>query len=49
MGATDTEFVSLFVNHPPVIKKAPPGMNKINVGDIWEYQLEIKDPNKNDK
>ena len=24
-------------------------MNKINVGDIWEYQLEIKDPNKNDQ
>jgi len=47
--ATDTEYVSLFVNHPPIIKKAPPGMNKINVGDIWEYQLEIKDPNKNDQ
>ena len=47
--ATDTQFVDLFVNHPPVIKKAPPPMNKVNVGGIWDYQLEIEDPNTRDQ
>ena len=46
--ATDTQYVNIFVNHPPIIKSAPMIMNKINVGGIWTFDLEIKDPNKND-
>ena len=46
--ATDTQFVDLFVNHPPIIKSSPLPMNKINVGGIWDYDLEIEDPNKKD-
>ena len=30
--ATDTQYVNIFVNHPPIIKSAPMTMNKINVG-----------------
>ena len=29
--ASDTQFVKVFVNHPPIIQKAPPPMTKINV------------------
>jgi len=43
--ATDTQFVDLFVNHPPVITSAPSPMNKINAGGIWDFQLEVSDPN----
>ena len=46
--ATDSQFVSLFVNHPPVIKNAPMMMNTISVGGIWDFELEVYDPNKND-
>ena len=47
--ATDTQYVDLFVNHPPIIKASPSLMNKINVGGIWDFELEIEDPNKNDQ
>jgi len=47
--ATDTQFVDLFVNHPPIIKSAPMMMNTINVGGIWDFELKIEDPNKNDR
>ena len=47
--ATDTQYVDVFVNHPPIIKKAPLAMNKINVGGIWDYQIEVIDPNRNDQ
>ena len=47
--ATDTQYVDLFVNHPPIIKASPNPVNKINVGGIWDFELIIEDPNKNDK
>jgi len=47
--ATDTQYVDLFVNHPPIIKSLPSPMNKVNVGGIWDFELEIEDPNKNDQ
>ena len=47
--ATDTQRVNLFVNHPPVIKSSPSPMNTILVGGIWEYELKVEDPNKNDR
>ena len=47
--ASDTQFVKVFVNHPPVIQKAPAPMTKINVGAIWDFDLMAQDPNKNDK
>ena len=46
--ATDTQFVALFVNHPPIINKTPPMINPIDVGETWEFDLNIEDPNKND-
>ncbi len=47
--ATDTQFVSLFVNHPPIIKSAPMPMNTILVGGIWDFEITVEDPNKNDR
>ena len=47
--ATDTQFVNLFVNHPPIIKSAPMMMNTINVGGIWDFELEVEEPNKKDR
>ncbi len=47
--ATDTQRVNIFVNHPPVIKSAPPPMNLINVGDTWDFQIDVTDPNMIDK
>ncbi|MCH7613068.1 MAG: VCBS repeat-containing protein, partial [Candidatus Marinimicrobia bacterium] len=45
--AADTQDVFLYVNHPPVIERAPPPMNKVNLGYIWDFQLEVTDPNVN--
>ena len=47
--ASDTQFVNLFVNHPPIIRSAPMVMNTVNVGGIWDFELKIEDPNKNDR
>ncbi|SVE44521.1 uncharacterized protein METZ01_LOCUS497375, partial [marine metagenome] len=47
--ASDTQFVKVFVNHPPVIQKAPAPMTKINVGGIWDFDLKAQDPNVGDK
>jgi hypothetical protein len=47
--ATDTQSVAVFVNHPPIVEKAPPPMNLINVGDTWDFQIEVVDPNRNDR
>ena len=47
--ASDTQFVEVFVNHPPVIQKAPAPMTKVNVGGIWDFDLKVQDPNVNDK
>lgn len=46
--AADTQEVILFVNHPPVIARVPPPMNKVNLGYVWDFQLEVTDPNVND-
>ncbi|GIS53412.1 hypothetical protein Ct9H90mP29_04540 [bacterium] len=47
--ASDTQFVNLFVNHPPIIRSAPMVMNTVNVGGIWDFELKKEDPNKNDR
>ena len=47
--ASDTQNVSLFVNHPPIIKDPPMMMNVINVGGIWDFELNVRDPNKQDQ
>ena len=47
--AMDTQTVNLFVNHPPIIKSAPMMMNAINVGGIWDFELEVEEPNKKDR
>ena len=47
--AMDTQSVNLFVNHPPIIKTAPMMMNAINVGGIWDFDLEVEEPNKKDR
>ena len=47
--AADTQEVILFVNHPPVIDRAPPPINKVNLGYVWDFQLEVTDPNTNDE
>ena len=47
--ATDTQYVNVFVNHPPIIKSSPNPMNKINAGGIWDFDIEVVDPNENDK
>ncbi len=47
--ASDTQYVNLFVNHPPIIKKAPPPMNLITLGDTWDFQLGVDDPNAGDQ
>ena len=46
--ATDTQKVTLFVNHSPIIDRAPPPMNKVNLGYVWDFQLEVTDLNVND-
>jgi len=45
--AADTQNVLLYVNHPPVIDRAPPPINKVNLGYAWDFQLEVSDPNVN--
>lgn len=47
--ASDTQYVNLFVNHPPIIKKAPPPMNLVTLGDTWDFQLGVDDPNAGDQ
>ncbi|MEL1225892.1 MAG: hypothetical protein VW963_04035, partial [Candidatus Neomarinimicrobiota bacterium] len=47
--ATDTQFVNLFVNHPPIIRSAPMIMNTVQVGLSWDFELKIEEPNKDDR
>ncbi|MFQ6613420.1 MAG: Ig domain-containing protein, partial [Fidelibacterota bacterium] len=47
--ATDTQSVAVYINHPPVIVKAPPPMVKLELGDSWEFTPDIFDPNANDE
>ena len=46
--ARDSQRVSLYVNHPPIINDAPLNMNVINLGEEYRFQLGISDPNTND-
>ena len=46
--AVDTQSVSIFVNHPPIIRSSPLKMNVINLGEEYRFQPEIIDPNKDD-
>ena len=46
--AVDTQTVSIFVNHPPIIRSAPMKMNVISLGEEYRFQPDIIDPNKND-
>ena len=47
--ATDTQFVNLFVNHPPIIRSAPMIMNTVQFGLSWDFELKIEEPNKDDR
>ncbi|MFQ6605029.1 MAG: putative Ig domain-containing protein [Fidelibacterota bacterium] len=47
--ATDTQFVAIFVNHPPVLDAIPPPMTMINLGNTWDFQIEAHDPNEFDE
>ena len=46
--AVDTQYVKLFVNHPPVFSNTPASMTKITVNDTFDFQLGINDPNEFD-
>ena len=46
--AVDSQLVSLFVNHPPIVRGAPMGMNVVSLGEEYRFQLDVFDPNKND-
>ena len=46
--AVDSQLVSLFVNHPPIIKNAPMDMSVISLGEEYRFQIDVIDPNKND-
>jgi len=46
--AADTQRVSLFVNHPPILISVPDPMNKIAIRDTFDFQLEVDDPNEFD-
>ncbi len=47
--ARDTQHVSIFVNHPPVIEEKPLAMNVIKLGEEYRFQLNAYDPNKKDE
>ncbi|MAG20765.1 MAG: hypothetical protein CMF77_01160 [Candidatus Marinimicrobia bacterium] len=46
--AADTQTVAIFVNHPPVISSIPDPMTKIALGDTFDFQLAVDDPNEFD-
>lgn len=46
--AVDSQMVSLYVNHPPIIENAPMKMNVISLGEEFRFLLEVSDPNKKD-
>jgi hypothetical protein len=46
--AVDSQLVSLFVNHPPIVRGSPMGMNVVSLGEEYRFQLDVFDPNKND-
>jgi len=46
--AVDSQIVSLYVNHPPIVEDAPMKMNVINLGEEFRFQLNVSDPNRKD-
>ena len=46
--AVDSQRVSLYVNHPPIVKSAPMITNVINLGEEYRFQLDVSDPNIKD-
>ncbi len=46
--ASDTQDVSVFVNHPPIVEAAPAAMNMIRLGETYDFQIQVSDPNKSD-
>ncbi|MFQ6675206.1 MAG: Ig domain-containing protein, partial [Fidelibacterota bacterium] len=46
--ASDTQFVSIFVNHPPILTSIPDPMTKVALGDTFEFQFQVDDPNEFD-
>jgi hypothetical protein len=47
--AADSQRVTLFVNHPPVIEEAPLPMNVVKLGEEYRFQIGVYDPNKDDE
>ncbi len=47
--AADTQHVELYVNHPPIIVKAPSPMVMLQSGETWDFQIEAFDPNTLDE
>jgi len=47
--ARDTQTVTLFINHPPVIEQAPESMNMIRLGETYDFQISAYDPNQGDQ
>ena len=46
--AIDTQYVSLFVNHPPILSSVPDLMTNIALNDTFDFQLVVEDPNEFD-
>ncbi len=44
----DTQNVSLFVNHPPILKSIPAPMTMVALFDTFVFQFEVEDPNEFD-
>lgn len=46
--ASDTQLVTLFVNHPPILTSVPDPMTKLALGDTIDFQFLVDDPNEFD-
>lgn len=46
--AIDTQYVSIFVNHPPLLSSVPDLMTNIALNDTFDFQLMVEDPNEFD-
>ena len=44
----DTQNVTLFVNHPPILKSIPAPMTLVALFDTFKFQFEVEDPNEFD-
>ena len=46
--AADTQHVSVFVNHPPILTSIPDLMTKVAMRDTLDFQFQVDDPNEYD-